>query len=245
MSHNIIVEGGSSVRLPTAGKYCDRDIIVTAEGGTEDLNTVLTEQETLIAELSAILDRKASGANLDAFLDRTIATVSSDIEEIGLYAFCYCTQLTKIDFPNAKKINSYCFQYCYALASTNLPKVQSIGGYGFMSCTSLESIDMPNVLSISNYAFRKCDKLAKIDLYNTYNIGTFAFYECTNLDTLILRKTDKPCTLSAANALQYTKIADGTGFIYVPSALLSQYKSATNWTTYANQFRAIEGSEYE
>ena len=33
MSYNITVEGGSSVRLKTAGKYCDRDIIVTATGG--------------------------------------------------------------------------------------------------------------------------------------------------------------------------------------------------------------------
>ena len=33
MSFNIIVEGGSSVRLPTAGKYCDRDIVITATGG--------------------------------------------------------------------------------------------------------------------------------------------------------------------------------------------------------------------
>lgn len=31
--HNITVEGGTSVRLLTAGKYCDRDIIVTATGG--------------------------------------------------------------------------------------------------------------------------------------------------------------------------------------------------------------------
>lgn len=30
---NITVEGGKSVRLPTAGKYCDRDIIISAEGG--------------------------------------------------------------------------------------------------------------------------------------------------------------------------------------------------------------------
>ena len=30
---NIEVEGGKSVRLPTAGKYCDRDIVVTATGG--------------------------------------------------------------------------------------------------------------------------------------------------------------------------------------------------------------------
>lgn len=33
MSFNIEVEGGSSVRLPTAGKYCDRDIVITATGG--------------------------------------------------------------------------------------------------------------------------------------------------------------------------------------------------------------------
>lgn len=35
MSHNITVKGGTSVRLKTAGKVCDRDIIVTAtnEGG--------------------------------------------------------------------------------------------------------------------------------------------------------------------------------------------------------------------
>ena len=33
MSHNITVDGGTSVRLKTAGKYCDRDIVVTATGG--------------------------------------------------------------------------------------------------------------------------------------------------------------------------------------------------------------------
>ena len=44
MSWNIEVEGGSSVRLPTKGKYCDRDIVVTAKGGggldTSDANAV-------------------------------------------------------------------------------------------------------------------------------------------------------------------------------------------------------------
>lgn len=40
MSHNIVVPGGTTVRLPTAGKYCDRDIIVTAEGGGLSLDVV-------------------------------------------------------------------------------------------------------------------------------------------------------------------------------------------------------------
>lgn len=34
MSFNITVESGSSVRLPTAGKYCDRDIVITGNGGS-------------------------------------------------------------------------------------------------------------------------------------------------------------------------------------------------------------------
>lgn len=61
MSHNITVEGGTSVRLPTAGKYCDRDIVITATGGAEDLNAVLTEQEALIATLQETLKDKAAG----------------------------------------------------------------------------------------------------------------------------------------------------------------------------------------
>lgn len=35
--HNITVQGGSSVRLLTKGKYCDSDIIVRAEGGGVEL----------------------------------------------------------------------------------------------------------------------------------------------------------------------------------------------------------------
>lgn len=64
MSFNIEVQSGSSVRLPTSGKYCDRDIVVTATGGVEDLDAVLTEQETLIEELKKVLEeKKASGGS--------------------------------------------------------------------------------------------------------------------------------------------------------------------------------------
>ena len=62
MSYNITIESGQSVRLPTAGKYCDRDIIVTAEGGKEDLDEVLTEQDNLIDELREVLRGKAVGS---------------------------------------------------------------------------------------------------------------------------------------------------------------------------------------
>lgn len=48
---NIEVQGGSSVRLPTAGKYCEQDIIVTAKGGntggTEELENLIDESGVL------------------------------------------------------------------------------------------------------------------------------------------------------------------------------------------------------
>lgn len=34
MSFNIVVQSGQTLRLPTTGKYCDRDIVITGEGGT-------------------------------------------------------------------------------------------------------------------------------------------------------------------------------------------------------------------
>lgn len=39
MSFNIEVEAGTSVRLPTKGKYCDRDIVVTATGSVAEPDT--------------------------------------------------------------------------------------------------------------------------------------------------------------------------------------------------------------
>lgn len=49
-THNITVQGGTSVRLPTAGKYCDRDIIVTAEGGGGGINVTLPTRTVMVVD---------------------------------------------------------------------------------------------------------------------------------------------------------------------------------------------------
>lgn len=53
-------------------------------------------------------------------------------------------------------------------------------------------------------------------------------------------RTPTVAKLVNKNALQNTMIEDGTGYIYVPSALVETYKTASNWVTYADQIRAIE-----
>ena len=73
---------------------------------------------------------------------------------------------------------------------------------------------------------------------------------CTALKTIVLRSAGL-CSLVNANALTGTPFASGGtgGTVYVPSALIESYKTATNWSTlYAGgtcNFVAIEGSEYE
>ena len=47
-------------------------------------------------------------------------------------------------------------------------------------------------------------------------------------------RSDTVCTLNSTNAFT------GTPYIYVPSALVNSYKTATNWSSYAAQIRAIE-----
>lgn len=77
MSFNIEVEGGKTVKLPTAGKYCDRDILVTAAGGGAtpkeqkdvnfyDYDGTLLHSYTLseiqgLSELPALPDHTADG----------------------------------------------------------------------------------------------------------------------------------------------------------------------------------------
>ena len=62
----------------------------------------------------------------------------------------------------------------------------------------------------------------------------------TSLTAVILRNPTALCSLSRVEAFDGTPIAQGTGYIYVPRALLEDYQGATNWSAFAAQVRAIE-----
>lgn len=119
--------------------------------------------------------------------------------------------------------------------------VTKIVDYAFRNCKSLKSVICPNVTMISNYAFYQCSALKSADFLNaSTSIGSYAFSYASVLNTLILRSTTRVCTLLTTSAFNSTPIANGTGYVYVPRSLVDSYKTATNWTTYAAQFRALE-----
>ena len=117
-----------------------------------------------------------------------------------------------------------------------------VGGGGDIDALinrSITEISSSSITSIGDSAFRNCSNLTTVDFPVATSIGTYAFNSCRVLKSLLLRGNNV-CTLSSTNAFNSTPIKSGTGYIYVPSALIEQYKAATNWSTYSAQFRALE-----
>ena len=94
-------------------------------------------------------------------------------------------------------------------------EIEVIGIYAFCSCSALTSVSLPAATSIDNYAFESCSALT------TLYIGT---------------ESDTVCTLSNTNAIP-SSVTD----IYVPADLLDSYKTATNWSSFADKIKAYTG----
>lgn len=247
--HNITVQGGSSVRLMTAGKYCDRDIVVTAVGGDSD---GLTE---------ALITRSITGYS------------NENITHIGYRAFEHCYDLLTIHIPNVETIEMAAFSQCSKLHSIDVTRLKTLGTNGFTNCSNMLSIDAPALETagmgsfqncfvlrqvkfpllkkIAKQLFAYCYQLKSVDLTACESIASLAFYVCDSLTALILRRETMVVLENIdalSNADHYVGVVDGRynpngdkdGYIYVPSALVASYQADANWSTFATQFRALE-----
>lgn len=217
-----------------------------------------------------ITDASGSNANeLDSLITREIsgAYTNDRVTQIGEYAFANCTEITDINLPNVINISYNSFRGCTKLKAISLPHCQVAGGSSFYGCSNLEAVSLPSCHTLGTgalgSAFWGCSKLSqvslplvttimsftfrdtviqKIDFLSVNNIESSAFIYARQLDTLILRNSNV-CVLKNINAFDSTKIAAGTGYIYVPDNLVDSYKIATNWVTFANQIKPISELE--
>ena len=162
-----------------------------------------------------------------------------NVETVGTYAFNGCQKLPEIYLPKCKAVGANSFQVCRALEKANLPLAETIDSYAFSNNSKLYDVSAPLVTNIQRQGFYMCAALKKLDFHQLNTIAMYSFTNSSKFDTLIIR-TENVCTLDNVNALTGTAIANKTGYVYVPSALVDSYKAATNWSTYADQIRAIE-----
>lgn len=154
--------------------------------------------------------------------------------------------LLRVDLPKVTALKSSCFNACTNLASVNLQAVKTVESDSFSSCWSLTQLYMPSLETVTGwgYTFAGCYGISKIYFPKLKSMhGGAEFNGCTRLDTLILG-ANEVCTLTS-NSQTFNGTAimgqgGKTGYIYVPAALIDQYKVATNWASFADKFRAIE-----
>ena len=221
----------------------DTELTATADAIREKTgDTALLEWITGkgFADVISGIESGGGGGDIGTLIDKSITEVSSDVTSIGEYAFRSCSKLATANFPVATSIRTYAFYSCSALTTADFPVAKSIAEYAFHSCSALTAINFPVATSIAGYAFHSCSALTTADFPVAKSIAGYAFYSCSALTALMLRRTETICTLSNTNAFTRSTIASGTGYIYVPTALIDSYKAASNWSTYAAQFRALE-----
>lgn len=120
-------------------------------------------------------------------------------------------------------VPSYAFANCTNLEVACFPKASSIGsntsGCSFKSCSNLKTVYIGNGSSnVSNKTMRQS-----------------TFENCSSLQEVILRR-DVVYSLASTSAIAS---ANRNALIYVPYTLLSDYKSATNWSTYADRIMPL------
>lgn len=160
------------------------------------------------------------------------------------------SNLKKLSLPNCTS-----FQKSFALGTNTstslivyLPKLQTLSGQCFQSF-KCANMTLPSVTGITNYCFYS-STIPIIDLgVNCVSIGGSHSLD-GNVSVLIMRS---PSVVSLSNINSFPPATFGSngtgGTLYVPSALISSYQSATNWSTILgytnNQILPIEGSIYE
>lgn len=215
VSGSVYVEEINGVTLANAAKY---------EGLTVRYGTIVMFSTKLV-------ERTLSG---DYINDR--------VTTVGANAFNGCT-LASYRIPNA---TSYDSNASNGLKVTGLAYVPVAEGHwglnagtvvmpafagismGAHSGITAKRMVLPNATWGTSLGFKATIKTW--DLYKITSINNFDT-SLARPDNIIVR-TDKVCTLGA-----YTQI---NGKVYVPAALVSEYKAATNWSSYGDKIVAIE-----
>ena len=194
-----------------------------------------------------------------------LTALPSGLTSIASSTFFSCPNLSISSLPDScTVINSNAFYGCCGIQTiSSNAAITRLDANSFNGNSTypmaLTSASFPNLTGINlttafgaASAAAACSNLSFVDLGKVSTLSSIAFKYCISLTTMVLRRTDTNVNLQHSNVFDYTPMSgyNGlTGTVYVPSALISTYQTATNWSTLYNNgtvtFTAIEGSDYE
>ena len=194
-------------------------------------------------------DRVTSIKNYAFYEDNITSVNFANCQEVGEYAFALSLNLKTANFPACTCIYEGAFDECMNLANINLPVCTSIGGNTFCYA-AFESIILPTCKNIGPFAFLQCVNLSSVQLGssnidndNDYGICDSAFAYCPNLTNVtlyypfVIRLNDP--SVFEGTPIAASDLTGSFGSIYVPASLVDEYKSAENWSEYADRITAI------
>ena len=203
------------------------------------INTVdIIGEEELV---NALLQGTLSGA----FCDNTL-------KMIGRYGLSN-QQIQSVNCPLVETLGAGAFYDCDNLTDINLPLAKDLSkGEIFNSCERLLKVVLPSAAYIGTRTFNQNHKLKTIDLPKLEQLMFQAISNCSTLIAIIIRSSNV-ATAQRSDFIgntcyhfqgivneTYNPNGDKDGYFYVPKDLIEDYKVATNWTIYADQFRALE-----
>lgn len=127
-----------------------------------------------------------------------------------------------------------------SIVNVNIPQGMSkLAGHCFRGCTKLQMSVIPaNITVLENNIFQECQAITSMRIEGDItSFGNGVFYRITNFSELILPNVTSVVPLGGTSVFTNTKIASGTGYIYVPDHLVDGYKAS--WTSFANQIKGI------
>ena len=222
----------------------------------ENLSTLILPDSLKIVGLFGLGGVRLNGTNtlieiknISTMLMNAFAETKVDEIRINLNATKTLSKISEYAFSNSTAqsisigygptlIEASAFSGCTNLTELNIPlSVVTIENGAFDDCESLRVLNLGNARQIGRIS--NCSNLEKIDFDVLEEMKDADFYQCSALTAVIIR-SPAVCTMGDSNAFKSTPIASGTGYVYVPAALVDSYKAATNWSVYADQIRAIE-----
>lgn len=232
-------------------------------------NTLSNYENSDITKITTHAFRSAAVKNL-SFPNVTSITApfcyrATSLESISLpkltvisTANCFdgCSKLRTIALsPNFSGFSgaTACFNGCPLTDYTPFRKITSVSQSVF-SGTKFKTVVSPKLSAPGNGAFSNITTLEAADFTAMKTTNATLFSGCSMLSVIVLRRATAITALGNINSLNNTPFASGKagGTLYVPSALVSNYQSATNWSTILgygngtqNQILPIEGSIYE